>query len=229
MIVPARSPLRAAAAGGAVIATLAGCAVAAAAAGAATIQTAIPCARYAGGGLATVPVAGSGFTPGATVRVGYGSDLGAFLTAGPDGSLAGAILPPTSFISSRANEAVFPLSAEDQSNTAITASGTARIARITVDVPQNTRNTRKKVKYQVVGFPNGRVVYAHYVFGGKRRKSVKIGRTKGDCGRITKRLRFLPVNRPRNGTWRIYFSNRKRYSKASALYLVKVTVFSVFR
>ena len=55
-------------------------------------------------------------------------------------------------------------------------------------------------------------VYAHYVFGGKSLRTIKLGMPKGPCGTFNvKRKQFPFKKRPRVGTWTIQFDQLSYY------------------
>jgi hypothetical protein len=54
-------------------------------------------------------------------------------------------------------------------------------------------------------------VYAHYVYGGKVRKTVKMSGDPNTCGEWSKRARQIPVSNPKTGLWIVQFDQLKKY------------------
>ena len=70
----------------------------------------------------------------------------------------------------------------------------------------------------------GAPVYAHYVFAGKVRKSVRLGLPKGPCGTFNfKRQQFPFKKSPRRGKWTIQFDQHPRYDPKAAV-RVRMTI-----
>jgi hypothetical protein len=99
-----------------------------------------------------------------------------------------------------------------------------RITRIRVTMPAQARLT-KRVRYRVYGFANDRKVYLHVRRGGRELGRFPLGRTHGPCGRLTKRLRFMPLRHFGAGTYEYWFSHDRHFSRATAVYRIGVSVF----
>lgn len=54
-------------------------------------------------------------------------------------------------------------------------------------------------------------MYAHYVLGGKLKKTVRIGALSGDCGNLRKRMKQFPFRPGPAGDWRVDFDTSQRY------------------
>jgi hypothetical protein len=55
-------------------------------------------------------------------------------------------------------------------------------------------------------------VYAHYLFRGHLRKTVRlVRRPKTPCGAFSRRARQIPLRRPHTGQWTVDFDQRRRY------------------
>jgi hypothetical protein len=84
----------------------------------------------------------------------------------------------------------------------------ARGGRIAADRPATIRAD---------GFSSqrGRRLYAHWVRAGERRRTVALGRLRGACGSLTRRLRrgfpFRPVD---PGTWHVAFNTSRTNPRA---------------
>jgi hypothetical protein len=60
-----------------------------------------------------------------------------------------------------------------------------------------------------------RPVFMHWVFKGRARKSVRVGRAKPPCGSFTKRFARWPLKVVRRGTWIVALQTKRRYSPRS--------------
>jgi len=209
----------------------------ASAASAATISVGAPCLRYLPGlaGQEWVPVSGSGFTPNTdpslnSVELNWSSgDLAGFTPLAPNGSFLKNAFMPNDFIGSDAGRTkTYTLTATDR-QTGGTASTQATFVRAGAEIrPQRVRrNLRRKVRWSVYGPPTGAMIYAHWTFKGRRLATRKLGRAAGPCGIVHKRASFLPA-RARNGTWRVYITRGRKFSRRRALFRMDLTVFRTF-
>jgi hypothetical protein len=208
------------------------------AASAATISVGAPCLRYIPGlaGQEWVPVTGIGFTPNTdpsfnSVQLDWSSgDLAGFTPLAPDGSFATNALMPSDFIRSDSGwTKTYTLTATDRQTPGLIATTQATFVRAGGEVrPRRVRrNLRRKVRWSVYGPPTGSTIYAHWTFKGRRRATRKLGLAAGPCGITHKRAPFLPA-RPRNGTWRVYITVGRRFSRSRALFRMELNVFRTF-
>jgi hypothetical protein len=192
---------------------------AAAPAAAATIRT-LPCnvdTRVIG--AKTVPLVGTGFTPGGFVTIQTTSAAApnpAFL-AGAQADAAGnfaTTASPALFNKFDTQEQSFNLIATDQTNPAIVATAQFEQVRLGyVTNPSNGRPTRRAT-HTVRGFPIGKPVWLHFRFGGKTRRNVSLGAAQAPCGKAERRMPLLPT-RSRRGTWTVYVDQVRKYSAAT--------------
>ncbi len=216
--------------------------VASAPAQAAEIIVPRPCVPYVPqlAGTKFVPVQGAGFSPSAnpafpnTVDLGYtNGDSGGFVNVTNTGLIApgsGAFMP-SDFISKSAGRVKsYTLTATDSVNPAVTASTPVKFVRMGAGTkPDDVRgNVRRRVRWTVWGIRSGARIYAHWTFRGKRRARRSLGRAKGPCGIARKRAPFLAA-RVRYGTWRVYFTVGKRFSKRAFPYYVKLDISRIVR
>ena len=54
-------------------------------------------------------------------------------------------------------------------------------------------------------------MYAHYVYDGKVRKTVRMSERPNRCGEWSKRARQIPVSDPDTGVWTVQFDQLKKY------------------
>jgi hypothetical protein len=165
-----------------------------------------------------VRVNGAGFTPGSTVTLAYlhsgRRERPGALRAGAGGNLAGRVSGPGALrryvtpVVLRATERARPPSP------ARTATARFSVVRLAVRVPHLTR-PHAVVTFRLYGFPDHSVVWAHYFFGGRPVATARMGRTRGACGLVRHRGRYLPA-RVRYGRWRLYLSLGRRFTRADA-------------
>jgi hypothetical protein len=188
-------------------------------AGAATLRTR-PCPRYIKGAPARyVSLTGTGFTPHGAVAVGYAARPPAgrahpdVLRADARGNLAGrASGPEPGALRGYVNP--FVLTATDVTNPALAATARLSVVRLAVRLPRITR-PHAVVTFRLYGFPDASVVWAHYFFAGHPVTTTRMGRTRGACGLVRRRQRYLPA-RIRYGRWHLYLSVRQRFTRADA-------------
>lgn len=221
---------------GAAVAALA--AVLPSTASAATLAVGTSCARYVPGlaGEQWIPVAGTGFTANTdptlnSVQLNYSNgDLGAFTPLAADGSFGTNVFMPSEFISSSSGRMkTYTLTATDRVTPGITASAQVTLVRagVTTKPARVRRNVRQRVRWSIFGAPSGARIFAHWTFKGRKRATRRVGVARGACGIARKRLPFIAA-RPRTGTWRVYLTRGKRFSRKRALFWVDVNVFRTF-
>jgi hypothetical protein len=189
----------------------------AAPADAATVATS-PCVGVVSS-TTTLPIAGGGFTPGATVTFRYASTIAptpSFLgTAVADaaGNFAASPSAPL-FNKFDTQDQTFFLSATDEANPANVAVTKFRQVRVGYLTTPPTGKPTRSAKHTVRGFPPGKNVYLHFRYGGKTKRNVKLGKANSPCGIVSKRMRLLPTT-SRPGRWTVYVDQRKTYSKST--------------
>jgi hypothetical protein len=192
---------------------------AAAPAAAATIQT-LPCnvdTRVSG--AKTVPLVGTGFTPGGFVTIQTTSAAAPtptfFASAQADaaGNFATAASPAL-FNKFDTQEQSFNVLATDQTNPAIVATAQFEQVRLGYVTNPSTGRPTRRATHIVRGFPVGQPVWLHYRFGGKTRRSVSLGAAQAPCGKAQRRMALLPT-RSRRGKWTVYVDQVRRYSPAT--------------
>ncbi len=88
------------------------------------------------------------------------------------------------------------------------------LRRVTAD-PARSSNVRTwRAVFRLYGFGRGKA-YIHYVNPkGRFKKTVRLGRLRGPCGKLrTRKRRVLPFRNPQFGFWRLQFDTRRRYDK----------------
>ena len=159
----------------------------------------------------TVPVRGSGFTPGVTVTVRIdGAVVAEGVTVQTDGTVEGSVLAPYQ----PRGERPFMLTVTEDAQRANTAGAASRVTALGMRLKPRRANPSRKVRFIGRGFTDTdeRIVYAHYVRGGKLRRTVKLGVAQGLCGRIRVKRRQFPIRNPRVGRWTLQVDNQPTYS-----------------
>jgi hypothetical protein len=176
-----------------------------------------------------VVVDGFGFTPFEFVDVYVDDTLqpksDPEAQAAYDGTLKGSV--PAPFIES--GQRTFTLRATERDYADNAAAATAKVTRLSVEQVPAKASTRERVRFRGRGFtmrvpglvPDTTVpapVYAHYVFAGKSRKTVRIGTPTGDCGLISSKRRQFPFTKsPQVGVWTIQFDQEPAYNPKAAI------------
>lgn len=183
------------------------------AAGAAELATDRSC--YLESSTAKVAMSGTGFTPGATYQVVLdGQPLpGGTGTVGADGSVSGSFAPPSL---AGSDEATHSLTVQEGSNV---ASAAFTVTTFRADfAPGRGNPSSLRVRFSVFGFGlagRDKSVYVHYIRpNGKRKKTVRLGRATGPCGKIerTARRRLFPFKAER-GNWKLQFDTSRRFRR----------------
>jgi hypothetical protein len=123
----------------------------------------------------------------------------------------------------------FTLRVQESANADNTVSATSKVTRLSVEQSPAKASTADRVRFRGRGFttrvagpvPGTTVpvpVYAHYVFGGKSRKTVRIGTPTGDCGLISSKRKQFPFKKsPQVGVWTIQFDQDAAYNPKAAV------------
>jgi hypothetical protein len=105
-----------------------------------------------------------------------------------------------------------PKNPADPTDLGISATATAKVTRLMVTQTPRTATTSSRVRFRGRGFTQpGAAVYAHYVFAGKDRQTVRVATPYGSCGLFSVKLRQFPMKKPRVGTWTIQFDQLRKY------------------
>ena len=198
-------------------------ALAAPAAAAPTMQPLKPC--YVSAGEANdrrerMQIAGTGFTPNALVDVLIDGVAVASGTADPLGELAASVSAPYQ----DAGERAFTLSVVERENPAQVASAPSRVTALAMTLRPRQARPSKRVRFRGRGFTGQGPVYAHYVFAGRVRKTVRLGRPEGACGTFAVRRRQIPLRRPRTGAWTLQVDQRREYSASPGTNWVRLLI-----
>jgi hypothetical protein len=161
----------------------------------------------------TIAVNGSGFTPGAAVSYAFDGVTQATGNADAAGNVAQQVPAPVLPIDSEVS--TYNLTATDQSNLQNVGTIQVTITKLTASLSPEKAPPRRKIKFNVRGMPPAVTLYLHYVFHGRSRATVTLGRPDAPCGTLTRRRRFFPFDHPNVGIWIFQFDNKRRYSSSS--------------
>jgi hypothetical protein len=160
-----------------------------------------------------VVVHAMGFTPRSKVDVFIDEIQQPEVDALLDGSVSGQLTAP--YVEN--GERDFTLRLTEQGVPTNTITAVSRVTAFMVEQSPKSAKTNERVTFRGRGFTLlPQPVYAHYVFGGRSRKTVNLGMPKGNCGTFSiKRRQFPFKKRPRIGTWTIQFDQLSYYDPAA--------------
>jgi hypothetical protein len=131
-----------------------------------------------------------------------------------DKSVFGSVAAP--FIDEGQRE--FSLRVTEKDTPANTVTQKAKVTALAVEQLPERAATNDPVRFRGRGFTTALPVYAHYVFAGKSRRTVRIGMPRGDCGTFSVRRKQFPFRKsPRVGVWTIWFDQEARYNPKAAV------------
>ena len=196
-------------------------AVTVAPAGAATIATATPCVTSFGG-VKSIALVGTGFTPGRAVLVRATNpntttpSLMAQVQADAAGDFpAGTLAMPALFSSFTAVDETFELNARDDRGVEAGPTTFRQVFFGFRAVPDEAK-PGGTVRYTARGFVPGQAVYAHFRFAGRTRADVKLGVAKAPCGIVSRRMRQLPA-KARDGRWTVAMDHERVFRSDTVL------------
>jgi hypothetical protein len=174
----------------------------------------------------TMTVTGTGYVPGDPVNVSDATGtFDANVTAGPTGAITATGPAPVSYFT-KPGEKADTITATDYGQDANEYVGTATTELSFLGA--SAAKTRKahgltaltfKTRWSFSGFPEGRSIYGHYLYGKKTITRQRFGKAKGPCGLLTVHKQLYPVT-PHHREYRIQIDARKKYSAKAAPRLV---------
>ena len=182
---------------------------------AATLTAAITKPCYGSGDA--INLVASGFTPGRTVSVSFGTrPLRGTVPADAAGNLAARALLPD--FPDDVDEETFPFTATDGVNSA--SSAPVRASDLDVVVRPSSGPPAGLRRIQARGFTaGGSSLYAH-VTRGRSKRTVRIGGLTGPCKTVSARRRLFKPRRFRTGTYRIQFDSSRTLKATQAQAIV---------
>jgi len=153
-----------------------------------------------------------GFTGSSLVDIAFDGEVlypGRQTDANGDLGVLSPLILPAPFIKKGSDE--FTMTLTEQGNPANTATVTGRHTALGVKVKPQRAKPSKKIRFSGAGFTQDKSVYAHYVFNGKLKKTVKMSGNPNACGEWKKRAKQIPVDDPSTGIWTVQFDQLKKY------------------
>ena len=100
------------------------------------------------------------------------------------------------------NVGTLQLTAEDGAG-GIAGPVPVKAANLTITGPRAPSKPHKKVNFRVFGFQTNKKVYLHIRRKGKTKRRFSLGTARGDCGLRTKKMRFMPLDNYKTGTYEL--------------------------
>jgi hypothetical protein len=157
-------------------------------------------------------LAGNGFTAGSLVDVSFDGRPDRTIQADAAGNLPSQTLP--SPYQAR-GQGTFTLTATERGNPANTVALPSRTTALTLKLKPKRARPSTRIRFKGAGFTAQKAVWAHYLYKGKLRKTVRlVKRIKNPCGTFSAKRKQIPIKHPKLGVWRLQVDQQKRYSRA---------------
>jgi hypothetical protein len=157
----------------------------------------------------TFPVSASGFPAGAAIQFQANGITFADGTADATGALSTIGDPP--FFTGR-HRAV-SLTATDGTTTA----GPVKVFVTNIDVTLHASKPTQIARFRAFGFVPGKRIYLFIRHNGHVLGRFSLGKARGACGDRDKRMRAMPLRHYTTGVYQYWYSQRRHFSKATAL------------
>lgn len=171
-----------------------------------------------------IELSGSGFTPNSTVRVLVdGATVATSVPIDANGNLGpGTVKAPLNEVGERP----FDVVVTEEANAQQSVTARSLVTQLTVGAKPRKAKPSRRITFSGRGFTLlDRPVYAHYVRGGKLRKTVRLAaKPSGPCGTFRAKRRQFPF-KPRTGRWILQVDQQKAYDSTPATAFVKLEVF----
>jgi hypothetical protein len=177
---------------------------------AATLDAAKAC--YSNGTKARL--IGSGFAPDSPIDFTVnGTRLNANVVSDAEGDVEVTYSPPYTDTERR----LAIRATDSEGSSAAKTIYVTRSLRVTANPPSSSDVGSWRAVFRLFGFGSGKA-YIHYVNpNGKFKKTVRLGRLIGPCGRLkTSKRRVLPFRDPQYGYWKLQFDTKRQYRKRTA-------------
>jgi hypothetical protein len=170
-----------------------------------------------------VPLSGSGFTPNSRVTVTVDG-----ITAVSDVPVDAAGNLPSGTVQTPLQEKgqrAFTVNVTEQGNPAQTASATTLVTALSVSARPKRARPTSRITWSGRGFTLAKPVWAHYVRGGKVRRTVRFSPgPQTACGTFQVKARQFPFV-PRVGLWKVQIDQQRRWSRHPASPFVSIPVY----
>jgi hypothetical protein len=88
-----------------------------------------------------------------------------------------------------------------------------RITNLAMRVSPRRATPGQRVRFRGRGFTEPAPIFAHYLFGGREQKTVRLARRPtGPCGTFSVKRRLIPIDNARNGRWVMQVDQKRAYS-----------------
>jgi hypothetical protein len=170
---------------------------------------------------------GVGFTPGAPIDV-Y---IDGVPVISGQADVVGDVVARVPAPYQSSSERDFTLTVAERDNPANVVTATSRVTALRVTLRPRQARPSQRVRYRGRGFTASGAVFAHYVFGGTVRKTVRLARQPGPCGAFDVRRKQIPIRQPRIGNWTVQIDQQESYEAEPSSNWVRmlITVRQVFR
>jgi hypothetical protein len=122
-------------------------------------------------------------------------------------------------------ERAFTITLAEQDNQANTLSMGTRVTALAVTLKPKRAATSAKIRFRGRGFTQAKPIWAHYVFRGRVRKTVRFAAGPATaCGTFSVRRPQIPILRPRAGKWTLQVDQQKRWSPTPNSVFVPVPI-----
>jgi hypothetical protein len=171
--------------------------------------------------LGAIPLRASGFPPGAPIT--FEANGVPIKTATADSTGAVSTFASPQSLSFSGKHKIFQLTGV--SGAVTTPPVAMRVTKIGVTTkPAHTKPTNK-VRFSAFGFVPGKRVYLFIRRHGHTLGRFSLGKAKGACGDVTKRMRFMPLRHFSAGAYQYWFSPRKKFDKRFSIgYRATITI-----
>jgi hypothetical protein len=169
-----------------------------------------------------IDLAGNGFTPNGLVDIGLDGKLDRTIQADAAGNLPAQVLQSPY---RPRGAGPFTLTAAEHGNPANAVSLTSRTTALALRLRPREARPQRRIRFTGRGFTAQKAVWAHYLYRGKVRKTVRlVRRIDNACGTFSVRRKQIPVKRPRTGNWTLQVDQQRRYSRAPDSVFVRVKI-----
>jgi hypothetical protein len=181
----------------------------AAPASAATVEDLKPCYVSAGRADAereTITIRGTDFTQVSTVEVLFD---GVLMGSVPTGSIGEFEIQLPAPFQRKAERAVV-VTVRDGANEVVK---TTRVTNLAMIVKPERAAPSRRVRFRGRGFTQATPVFAHYLYGGREQRTVRLARrSTAPCGTFSVKRRLIPVENARTGRWTMQVDQKREYS-----------------
>lgn len=155
---------------------------------------------------------GSGFDAGSLVDISFDGQLDRTVQADGAGNLPRQVLQSPY---QAKGQGAFTLTAAERGNPANAVSLPSRKTALTLTLTPRRARPSTRIRFKGSGFTAQNAVWAHYLFKGKVRRTVRlVRRIDNPCGLFSVRRKQIPIRRPKLGRWRLQVDQQRRYSRA---------------